>query len=197
MDIFNIGPRAILASLWWRALLEMLPADWMRASRDAHCLVMFSIKFARMPKRIRRHDRDLQTVFGIKLTPLTGLNRTQIKQWYIVRSSGNIDKSVILFGRHAGIWYLLQCLKRLSQPIAWQPPSALQSGRYTSVAPSKITLLHNWWQWYYARALHQSVMHDSLAFRTYMFWLNIHAKQTVSNNQIDADKQNMWISFIG
>ena len=37
MYIFNIGPRAILASLWQRALLEMLPADWMSASRDAHC----------------------------------------------------------------------------------------------------------------------------------------------------------------
>ena len=37
MYIFNIGPRAILASLWQRALLEILPADWMRASRDAHC----------------------------------------------------------------------------------------------------------------------------------------------------------------
>ena len=77
MYIFNIGPRAILASLWWRALLEMLPADWMSASRDAHCLVVFPLKSARKRERICRHDRDLQTVSGVKLTPLTGLNRTQ------------------------------------------------------------------------------------------------------------------------
>ena len=44
---------------------------------DAHCLVVFSLKAVRKRERIRRHDRDLQTVFGIKLTPLTGLNRTQ------------------------------------------------------------------------------------------------------------------------
>ena len=35
-----------------------------------------------------------------------------------MRSSGNNDNSVILFGRHAGISSLLQCLGRLSQPIA-------------------------------------------------------------------------------
>ena len=49
----------------------------MSASRDAHCLVGFSVKSARKRERICRHDRDLQTVSGIKLTPLTGLNRTQ------------------------------------------------------------------------------------------------------------------------
>ena len=63
----------------------MLPADWMSALRDAHCLVEFSLKSAR---------------------------------WYIMRASGNNDNSVILFGRHAGISSLLQCLGRLSQPIA-------------------------------------------------------------------------------
>ena len=41
-----------------------------------------------------------------------------MKQWYIIRSSGNNDNSVILFRRHAGISSLLQCLGRLSQPIA-------------------------------------------------------------------------------
>ena len=77
MYIFNIGPRAILASLWSQALLEMLPADWMSASHDAHCLVGFSLKSARKRERICRHDRDLQTVSGIKFTLFTGLNRTQ------------------------------------------------------------------------------------------------------------------------
>ena len=44
-----------------------------------------------------------------------------------MRSSGNNDNSVILFGRHAGISSLLQCLGRLSQPCN----SALASlGRY-------------------------------------------------------------------
>ena len=36
-----------------------------------------------------------------------------------MRSSGNNDNSVILFGRHAGISSLLQCLGRLSQPTAY------------------------------------------------------------------------------
>ena len=67
MYIFNIGPRAILASLWWRALLEMLPADWMSASRDAHCLVVFSLKSAHKRERICRHD--LQTVSGVTNAP--------------------------------------------------------------------------------------------------------------------------------
>ena len=35
-----------------------------------------------------------------------------------MRSSGNNDNSVILFGHHAGLSSLLQCLGRLSQPIA-------------------------------------------------------------------------------
>ena len=59
MYIFNIGLKAILASLWKRALLEMLPADWMSASRDAHCLMRFSLKSPRKRERICRHDRDL------------------------------------------------------------------------------------------------------------------------------------------
>ena len=59
------------------AILEMLHADWMSASRDAHCLVGFSLKSARKRERICRHDRDLQTVSGIKFTLFTGLNRTQ------------------------------------------------------------------------------------------------------------------------
>ena len=95
----------------------MVPADWMSASHDAHCLVGFSLKSVRKRERICRHHRDLQTVFGIKLTPLTGLNRTQNNDTSWVRSSGNNDNSVILFGRHAGISPLLQCLGRLSQPI--------------------------------------------------------------------------------
>ena len=51
-----------------------------------------------------------------------------IKRWYIVRSSGNNDNSVILFGRHSGISSLLQCLGRLSQPIA--PERIASLGRY-------------------------------------------------------------------
>ena len=46
----------------------MLPIDWMSASRDAHCLVGFSLKSARKREGICRHHRDLQTVSGIKLT---------------------------------------------------------------------------------------------------------------------------------
>ena len=42
-----------------------------------------------------------------------------------MRSSGNNDDSVILFGRHAGISSLLQCLGRLSQPIAIGVTAAL------------------------------------------------------------------------
>ena len=55
-----------------------------------------------------------------------------IKWWYIVRSSGNNDNSVILFGRHAGIsslLMLLRCYWRDSRPLhcsranisAWRP----------------------------------------------------------------------------
>ena len=55
----------------------MLPADWMSASRDAHYLMGFSLKSARNRESICRHHRDLQTVSGMKITPLTELNRTQ------------------------------------------------------------------------------------------------------------------------
>ena len=42
-----------------------------------------------------------------------------------MRSSGNNDNSVILLGRHAGISSFLQCLGRLSQPIAIGVTAAL------------------------------------------------------------------------
>ena len=40
-------------------------------------MVVFSLKSAHKREKICRHDRDLQTVSEIKLTPLTGVNRTQ------------------------------------------------------------------------------------------------------------------------
>ena len=59
MYIFNIGPRAILALLWQRALLEMFPADWMNASHDAHSLVVFSLKSACKRERIVTYKQYL------------------------------------------------------------------------------------------------------------------------------------------
>ena len=75
-----------------------------------------------------------------------------IKWWYIVRSSGNNDNSVILFGCHAGISSLLQCLGRLSQPIAvtansyWRDSRPRHCSRADIPAwrPKKITLLYKW-----------------------------------------------------
>ena len=68
--------------------------------------------------------------------------------------SGNNNNSVILFGRQC--WNIVppampraagtanSALASLGRYWPCRPPEALQSGRYSSVAPSKMTLLYKW-----------------------------------------------------
>ena len=79
----------------------MPPEQW--ASRDAHCSGGISFKSVPRQELIRRHDRDLQMVVGVELTPSCmdwAGGKKLIKRRYSVSSSGNYHNSVVLFAHY-------------------------------------------------------------------------------------------------
>ena len=79
--------------------------DWMGASRDAYCLG----GSLSSPRASERGSVDTIVTYkwymGLNQRPSRDwtAHKKLIKWWYIVRSNGNNDDSVILFGRHVGI----------------------------------------------------------------------------------------------